>query len=80
MSIFGSTFCSSPGNTLTLSNHPNKDSISEFISKCTSSAEESLLPNLFDWKSNSCWISKSLKKFVRIQNDFLALVHFIRTS
>jgi len=63
-----------------LSNHPNKDTISEFITKCTSSAEENLLPNLFNWKSNGRWISESVKGIVRIQNNCLVLLHFIYTS
>ncbi|XP_060835591.1 E3 ubiquitin-protein ligase HERC2 isoform X3 [Rhopalosiphum padi] len=48
-------------NTIILSNHPNKEQISEFITKCTSSAEENLLPNLFDWKSDSRWTSENPK-------------------
>lgn len=55
-------------NAILLSNYPNKEQISEFITKCTSSAEENLLPNLFDWKSDSHWISENAKGVVRIKN------------
>jgi len=48
-----------------LSNYPNKEQISKFITKCTSSAEESLLINLFDWKSDSRWTSENPKGVVR---------------
>lgn len=51
-------------NTKILSNHPNKEQISKFITKCTSSAEESLLINLFDWKSDSRWTSENPKGVV----------------
>lgn len=53
-------------NTKTLSSHPSKEHISEFITKCTSTAEESLLPNLFDWNSDSCWTSENPKGIVRV--------------
>lgn len=55
-------------NAIMLSNYPNKEEISEFITKCTSSAEENLLVNLFDWKSDSHWISENSKGVVRIKN------------
>lgn len=55
-------------SSIILSNHPNKEDISEFIIKCTSTAEENLLPNLFDWKSNSSWISEDPRGIVRTQN------------
>lgn len=32
--------------------------MSEFISKCTSTAIESVLPNLFDWNSDNYWTSE----------------------
>lgn len=59
-------------NAVLLSNHPNKEKISEFISKCTSTAEESQLSNLFDWKSNSCWTSENPNGVVR--NQFLYII------
>lgn len=52
-------------NNIILSNHPNKEQISEFITSCTSTAEENLLPNLFDWKSDSLWTSESSFGVVR---------------
>jgi len=58
-------FYFSDKNTILISNHPNKERISEFITKCTSSAEESLLTNLFDWKSDSRWTSENPKGVVR---------------
>ncbi|XP_050428032.1 E3 ubiquitin-protein ligase HERC2 [Adelges cooleyi] len=53
------------------SNHPNKDQISDFIAKCTTSADENMIPNLFDWKSNNKWISENPKGFHWIHLEFL---------
>lgn len=64
-------------NSIILSNHPNKEDISEFIIKCTSTAEENLLPNLFDWKSNSSWISEDPRGIVRTQNIIFFLTNYI---
>lgn len=54
-------------NVIILSNYPNNEQISEFVIKCTSTADEYLLPNLFDWKSDSSWISENSKGVVRVK-------------
>lgn len=50
-------FFSLDRNTI-LSNYPEKEQMSEFMLKCTSTAVESVLPNLFDWKLDNYWISE----------------------
>uniref|UniRef100_A0A2H8TU70 HECT-type E3 ubiquitin transferase n=1 Tax=Melanaphis sacchari TaxID=742174 RepID=A0A2H8TU70_9HEMI len=67
-------------NTIILSNYPNREQISEFITKCTSSAEEKLLPNLFDWKSDSRWTSENPKGVHWIKLEFRPniVIHSLR--
>jgi len=56
-------------NTIILSNHPIKEQMFEFITNCSSSAEENLLSNLYDFQSNSQWISENPKGVVRFKNS-----------